>query len=362
MTATMKKITDNDNQNLLRFNQLKAENPSIRPKDAADKLGITEAELVAARIDGNTIFRLENKPQEILKRLAAVGEVMALTRNDACVHERKGVYNNVSFMAEGRMNMGLVVNPDIDLRLFMNSWAFAFAVEEQTARGPKKSIQFYMNDGVATHKIYITGNSNVEEFDKITTDFRSDDQGNHISVEARQPKKPDLADSEVDYKGFEKDLSQLKDTHDFYLLLRKYNIGRVQALRLISEEYAYKVVNDSSRKILELARDKNCEIMVFVGNKGNIQIHTGPVNKLVEHGEYFNVLDPKFNLHLNEKYIANTFVTRKPTEDGIVTALEVFDKDNELIVTFFGKRKPGIPELTLWREIIAELPKVSKHS
>ncbi|HCR85842.1 MAG TPA: hemin-degrading factor [Alphaproteobacteria bacterium] len=360
MSAQVKLRTDNENQLLVKFNQLKAENPSIRPKDAADKLGVTEAELVAARIDGKTIFRLENKFQEILKRIGAAGEVMALTRNDACVHERKGVYNNVSFMAEGRMNMGLVVNPDIDLRLFMNSWAFAFAVEEQTARGPKKSIQFYMNDGVATHKIYVTGNSNIEEFDKIISEFRAEDQSAQITVAAKQPKKPDLADSEVDYKGFEQALSQLKDTHDFYILLHKFNIGRVQALRLVSEEYAYKVDNNSSRKTLELARDKGCEIMVFVGNKGNIQIHTGAVSKLVEHGEYFNVLDPKFNLHLNEKLISKTFVTRKPTEDGIVTALEVFDKDNELIVTFFGKRKPGIPELTLWREIISELPKIAK--
>jgi putative hemin transport protein len=101
--------------------------------------------------------------------------------------------------------------------------------------------------------------------------------------------------------------------------------------------------------------------MVFVGNRGAIQIHTGPVKKLVEHGTWYNVLDPKFNLHINETKIASTWVTKKPTDDGIITALELFDADGEIIATLFGKRKPGIPELELWREIISEVPPLEVH-
>jgi putative hemin transport protein len=48
----------------------------------------------------------------------------------------------------------------------------------------------------------------------------------------------------------------------------------------------------------------------------------------------------------------------KPTEDGVVTSLELFDKEGEQIVTFFGARKPGKPELEGWREIISELKKM----
>ena len=46
---------------------------------------------------------------------------------------------------------------------------------------------------------------------------------------------------------------------------------------------------------------------------------TGPVKKLAPVGDWFNVLDPKFNLHLNEQSIATTWVTKKPTVDGIVS-------------------------------------------
>lgn len=73
------------------------------------------------------------------------------------------------------------------------------------------------------------------------------------------------------------------------------------------------------------------------------------------HGPWINVMDPNFNLHLDTTRIAETWVVRKPTEDGIVTAVEVFNKDGDIIVQFFGKRKPGIPELEEWRSLVAEL-------
>jgi putative hemin transport protein len=48
--------------------------------------------------------------------------------------------------------------------------------------------------------------------------------------------------------------------------------------------------------VLEEASEKNTPIMVFVGNRGIIQIHTGNVKKTLWHQQWFNVMDPDFNL------------------------------------------------------------------
>ena len=96
--------------------------------------------------------------------------------------------------------------------------------------------------------------------------------------------------------------------------------------------------------------------MVFVGNPGMIQIHTGPVENLKPMGPWFNVLDEKFNLHLREDHIDSAWVVWKPTEDGTVTSLELFDREGTLIATLFGKRKPGVPEDEAWRAIVNGLP------
>jgi len=93
--------------------------------------------------------------------------------------------------------------------------------------------------------------------------------------------------------------------------------------------------------------------MVFVGNRGMIQIHTGPVKTIRVMGPWLNVLDPDFNLHLRADLIASAWAVRKPTSDGIVTSLELFDAEGENIAMLFGARKPGTPELEGWRELIA---------
>lgn len=325
----------------------KHHNGMLRQRNAAMQLGITEAELVAAHV-GFWATRLIAEPESILKDVLKFGEVMALTRNEACVHERKGVYDNVSFFSHGKVRMGLLLNPDIDLRLFMNHWAYCFGVCENA----RKSLQFFDKSGEAVHKIYLTKCSDESEYDKLITKYLHPEQKMDIEIEGYTNEMRELPDMKIDWKNFRHSWENLKDTHDFFPMLRKFKVGRTQALRNIGEDFAYPVKAGAVRQLLELARDKKCEIMVFVGNRGCIQIHTGEVHKLAEYGNWYNVLDEKFNLHLREDSIAQVWVTKKPTTDGMVTALEVFDRINKSIVTFFGKRKPGIPELALWREII----------
>ncbi len=339
-----------------RYEDLKAAEPKLRARDLASRLGVSEADLLAARV-GEGVTRLRPEPQDILKAIKPLGEVMALTRNESCVHERKGVYDNASFFEQGKMKHGLFVNPDIDLRLFMSHWGLAFAVEEPGRAGLNRSIQFFDKAGDALHKIYLTNKSDEEAYQALVREFAAEDQHMPLELTAYSEKRADRPDAEIDAEALRTHWTKLKDTHDFYPMLMKYKVGRIQALRLAGEDKAYRVENSASRQVLEMARDREVEIMVFVGNRGCIQIHTGPVNKLMDYETWVNVMDPKFNLHLNEDKIAQSWVTLKPTVDGIVTALEVYGHDNELIVTFFGKRKPGIPELESWRGIVADLPK-----
>ncbi|MAL77937.1 MAG: hemin-degrading factor [Sneathiella sp.] len=337
-----------------RYEAILAEG-GMRARNAAEKIGVTEGELLAARV-GSNIIRLKNDPEAILKEVEGLGEVIALTRNESCVHERKGVYLNASFFSHGPVRTGILVNPDIDLRLFMGNWKFAFAEMVPTENGTRKSLQFFDATGQAVHKIYLTNHSTEAAYDDLVAKYRDAEQTAGIEVADAAPPAEDLPDSEIDWDGFRAAWENLKDTHAFFPMLRKFKVGRVQALRKIGADFAAELDNTAARRVLELARDKEAEIMVFVGNKGCIQIHTGPVKKLVEMGDWYNVLDPKFNLHLNEAGISRSFVTRKPTADGIVTAVEVFDENDEMIMTFFGKRKPGAPENETWREIVDALP------
>jgi putative hemin transport protein len=331
----------------------KDETPGIRARDAAKALGVSEAELVACRV-GDGVIRLEPDFADILRGMEAVGEVMVLTRNEHCVHEKHGRFANVS-VGPGH---GIVLNHDVDLRLFMGHWRYGFVVTEEVASGVRTSIQVFDIDGVAVHKVYLTKDSDRAAFDGLVARFRSPEQGAELVIASLPPRRPDRPDAEIDTASFHKHWRALQDTHDFFGLLQEFGVGRDQAMRLAEPEFTWKVEPVALRQLMETASETDTPIMCFVGNPGCIQIHTGPIKTLKVMGPWFNILDPTFNLHLREDAIHHAWVVRKPTRDGIVTSLELFDADGFCFAQFFGERKPGKPELEPWREMVAGLPRV----
>lgn len=332
------------------WNDIQSGKP-MRARDAAEFLGVSECELVASNVADNAV-RLQNEWLDILKRVTALGKVMALTRNDSTVHERKGVYGNLS--ATGKM--GLALGDDIDLRLFFSQWFYGYGVTESGDSGTKRSLQFFNASGEAVHKIFLTEHSDAGEFDLLVEQFRAEDQNPGQQVSAAEPPPDENADAEIDLPGFHKAWANLKDTHEFFGLLREFKLKRTQALRLAEAQYAYPVQVSAARQMLEDAAKSGLAIMCFVGSTGCIQIHTGPVENIKVMGPWLNVLDPDFNLHLREDKIDQAWVVKKPTSEGIVTSLELFDNAGSQMAQFFGKRKPGIPELPAWRELVDRLP------
>ncbi|MEM1055265.1 MAG: ChuX/HutX family heme-like substrate-binding protein [Bacteroidota bacterium] len=341
------------------FAAFREANPKTRIRAAAREMGASEAELLATGVDGTAIplTRPGKNWRAILPELEALGEVMALTRNDACVHEKHGVYENVH--TELPHGMGMVLDEPIDLRLFCARWRFGFAVStpwDGSRDGLRRSLQFFDAHGDAVHKVFLTRKSDVEAYEALVERHAAGIIA--LEVDPRPAPEAETPDAEVDADGFLAAWAALQDTHDFFALLNDFGVSRTQGLRLAEGRFAERVDGVSARRVLEGAAETQTELMIFVGNRGGVQIHSGVVKKLKEYGPWFNVLDPGFNLHLDENQITESWVVVKPTEDGDVTSLETYDASGEIIVQFFGKRKPGEPELSAWREILGALPRL----
>lgn len=333
-----------------RLAALKTAEPRLRLRDAATRLGVSEMELVALNL-GKTATRLDGPWGTLIEALHTLGPVMALTRNEHAVHEKTGLYENVSIGGPH----GLVLGADIDLRLFLSHWKHGFAVREATGDMLRHSLQFFDAQGGAMHKVYMTGRSDMATYEALVAQFRHAEQVVPPVAPGQTPSAP-KPDESIDVPGFLAAWDALKNTHEFFPMLRKFNVARTQALRLAGPERARPVANMALRTTLEAAAFSELPIMVFVGNAGCIQIHAGPVKSLRATAPWFNVLDPGFNLHLRETAIASSWVVTKPTSDGPVTSLELFDQDGGNIALLFGKRKPGNPEDPAWRKLALSLP------
>lgn len=335
----------------VRWSRYRAQNPKSRVRDAAAALGVSEAELVATGT-GATATRLQPRWPDLLNGVMAVGRVMALTRNDSVVHERHGRYEQIEINGP----IGLVLGPDIDLRLFLNHWRHVFAVNEGEVDRRRLSIQVFDRSGQAIHKIYATDGTDRAAFERLIESLASDDQAAGLIVDPPEVVAGPRADSDIALASLRDGWLALQDTHDFHGLLRRHDVARLQAFRLIGADLARPLARDAGRRALEAAAATALPIMIFVGNPGAIQIHTGPVRKLISVGPWLNVLDPDFNLHLNDGHITSAWAVRKPTREGDIHSVELFDAAGTLLATLFGKRKPGQPEDGRWRALVDALP------
>lgn len=330
------------------FTKLQQEEPKLRRKEQAERLAVPEAALLDNQC-GVKAIRLNNQFKEIIEQLPSLGYIMSLTRNKAAVHERKGIYSNVKINGP----MGLVITPDrkIDLRIILTRWALSFAVAEETPRGARFSLQFFDKEGIAIQKIFLQPDSNETAFAELVNQYKSPEQFEALSYKKAVEKPECLPDEEVDSEQLRNDWKKMTDVHQFFGMLRRYKISREQAFRLVGAPYAEPIPPQAIEKILTTAAGTKLPIMCFVGNHGNIQIHTGVVETIKTMGPWLNVLDPEFNLHLLQPEITSAWLVRKPTEDGTVTSLEFYDIDGETIAQFFGVRQEGTPENPIWREL-----------
>jgi putative hemin transport protein len=334
----------------------RAQNPKMRERDLAMQLGVSEAELVAAHC-GDGVQRIEPRVNDLLLGLESVGEVMALTRNESAVHEKIGVYDKV----RAGDHAALVLGADIDLRIFPKVWAHGFAVEKRDGDEIRRSLQFFDEAGEAVHKVHLRPASNLYAYQKLVAGLTATDQSPTVALKGITAKESDSSGA-----GSADDLrdrwSRLTDVHQFFGMLKALKLSRHQAVHMIGGDFAWRLADESLAAMFNHAAAGGMPIMCFVGNRGCIQIHSGPVSSIKVMGPWINVLDETFHLHLRMDHIRELWAVRKPTKDGHVTSIEAYDANQQMIIQFFGQRHEGEPERDDWRFLAENLPRTPEST
>jgi len=330
---------------------MRERSPNLRARDFTEQNGLSEAALLDAYV-GQGVTRLMAHPDQIMWAAEELGEVMALTRAVSCVHEKIGVYRNY----HAGPHASMVLAEDIDLRMFPKHWQHAFAVEDEdeTEKGIRRSIQIFDGAGDAVHKIHLRDCSRLEAWDGIKDTLRLEDQRQPLGLTAREPVEaakfdPLMRDTLRD------EWARLTDTHQFLRLCSKLKMNRLGAYHLAGAPFVRRLVPLAIDQMLGLVQECGIEVMVLVGNKGCIQIHTGPIETLRCIGPWQNVMDPNFNLHLRLDHVAEVWAVEKPTQRGMVVSVEAFNSEGALIMQVFGVGKEGRDSMPAWQEIVGRL-------
>jgi putative hemin transport protein len=327
-----------------------AENPKMRSRDQADRLGLSEAQLVAAHV-GRGVTAIAAHPDQVIGAAQRLGEVMALTRNESCVHEKVGRYDNY----HTGQHAAMVLTEEIDLRMFPSHWQHAFMVETETDAGPKRSLQVFDAAGDAVHKIFLRDTSSLTAWEALRLSLALPDQPQTLTVDPR--KAPEAAKSNPDKLDvLREEWRRMTDTHQFLRLTSKLRMNRLGAYRIAGAPFVRALATEAVNTLLTQLAQTGTEVMIFVGNRGCIQIHSGPIVTLKPMGPWQNVMDQRFNLHLRLDHMAEVWAVDKPTQRGAAISVEAFDAQGSLIFQIFGLGKEGRDSRAAFGQIVEALP------
>mgnify|MGYP000132606193 CR=1 FL=1 len=323
---------------------------TLRARDLAASLGVSEAQLLAAQT-GDGVTRIDADPDMLIGALEGLGELMALTRNESIVSEVSGHY--VGYQSGDHAAM--VLGTDIDLRIFPRHWVHGFAVETPTDKGTRRSFQVFDAAGDAVHKVYLPLDADPAAWLALRDQLATGETGDTLTVEPRPAVEGAIIDpAKADRLRAEWDA--LSDTHQFLILTRKLKINRLGAYRMAGAPYARQLAANSVDLLLNRLAGEQVPAMIFVGNRGCIQIKSGRIGPIREMGPWLNVLDPGFDMHLRGDHIAEVWAVTKPTRRGPAVSVEAFDAQGALIVQMFGHRTAEVDNNPPWMDLVDGLP------
>lgn len=324
----------------------RAATPHLPARDIAQRLGISEGELQAARL-GRDVLTLPLSPHALAARFQQLGQVKALTRSRHAVLEQKGQYPAL----RGSEQAGLLLDPGrLDLRLHLARWHWACLIRDRLPNAvgdgeTRLSLQVFDRHGRALHKIFSLATDALAAWQAL--EALGDTQAPTFTQLAEPqprplPQIPTLAD----------EWSRMRDVHQFLTLLRRHALRRHEANALMEGRFTRALSPAACAQALHRAAESGLPLMLFVASPGCVQIRTGRIPAPQRMRGWLNLFDDDFTLHLNDAGIVTAWQVHKPNRDGGVTSLELFDAQGGLVLQIYAERREGQVERDEWRRLL----------
>ncbi|WP_186312371.1 ChuX/HutX family heme-like substrate-binding protein [Cereibacter sediminicola] len=281
-------------------------------------------------------------PERLIPLLETMGSLVAATANPACRIARTGPYRDY----QGGAHAAMVFHEAVDLRFFPAHWVQARAVMAEGAR----AIHVFDAAGDAVHCITATEGTDRGRWADLVASLATDAPTPPLA-ERPAPEAPRANPARAG--ELRADWNRMTDTHQFLRLVARLKMNRLGAYRIAGEPHARALLPDAVARLLGAASADGLPVMAFVGNRGCIQIHGGPIPGLALDGDRLTVRNPDLSFDLDCARIAEVWAVTKPTRAGPAVSVEFFEADGSLIAQLFGMRRAGEAAVAAWEALVA---------
>jgi len=280
-----------------KWEKLQSEDNKIRIRDAAKKLGTSEASLLSTEINDGVLFLNISDYHTFLSEVLSLDKIMLLIRSDSVVHEKTISSKDIQLRDNKVFN-----NKSNELILEFNPTLFKYIFSQNKlhAKRSLRSFQIFDIYGDAILKIYLKGKNEIE-FDNIVERYKSE-----YNYELQEP---------INHKNLE-----------------PKSIIELNSSVKECECYDYDLNENILRKVLIGSSKEQIPIQIHAIGKGTIQYHKDLIKKIVDFGPWINIIDKTFNLHAMENHLKHVILKKHEKNNDLFYHLDFFDMRNNYVL------------------------------
>lgn len=331
---------------LMRFNPVVAAANDARNQAASSHHETT----IMAALAEQQAKRLHHDWQQLLLRLSRLGATLFITHHGNTRHEKLLRLYKIALSG----NIASIADQDGSLELDLSHWHCAFALHDQCELD-KACVSFHFFDihGKLLHSIYPTLSCKELGAAWLLPLYAVDQTPETFLLPPTPPRKRHTAAS-TDVCSLVAHWRHLQSCQAIPVILQKHQLTRWQAIQLLPREYVQPARHDAIQRVLEQARAQQLEVWLSLHNSGITQTHIGIPDLTRPDAICNRSQDAWFRLHLDRSDLHSTWIVHKPTQTGMVSSLESYDCDGELLLMLSVKLPANLPHMLQWQQLLQD--------
>lgn len=293
----MKKHIDIFNSLKQKWNEFKSDpnNKKIRIRNAAQNLGVSEAELLSTDIGEGVKYLFIDDINLFLEEILSIDKIMVLIRSDFVVHEK--IIETQYISLRENMLINKFENKYPLLVYDKNQLMYSFFENKKHRKTNLRSFQFFDQFGNSIFKIYLKG-KDEDKFDRIAIKYEAD----------------------YNYELQNLNISEDEVLNDFNSINMHFKSDEILFSSKISS-----LKNNILRLLLTDISEQKYPIQIHaVGNK-IVQYHRDVINNIIDYGPWINVIDKEFNIHVLENKIVKNNLIEYLVDSKKYYSIEFYD-------------------------------------
>ena len=286
--------------------------------------------------------------EEIVKAFEKAGTFTVRTSSGGVAIEQTGVIDEVFLRGEGAF--ASVVQDNMDLRFLLKRLARGEVHPAHT------TIDIYNEAGALATSFHGADAAGKATIEAIARRFGTEHAPAQVSNAGNR--RAGVADKDADVEAVRADWKAMTNVHHFEALLAKHRVGRLQAFRMMKGDYTHELAADAFPDLLAKLDKTGEKVMVFVANRGFVQIFSGPAKAPKRVGHGWEIIHEHSKVFVPDAALQHLWLVNKPTAAGIISSLEIVSEaEDQALASIFGKHPHGDPQPASWLELLNTLPR-----